>query len=336
MFLLIDGFWASGKSILKSLLDGHPKLKVSPGQEAVFSAFARNKKLLKKLSYKDLSIIRKILSDSYYYDLERYHLNNHSTVDWKFHVKLNFYQFETYWTKKVSELKNWNAIKIIEIIHTSLIKNFYNITYYKSNKSLKVFMEDNNFESHFFYLKNFKDSKLILISRDFGDVIASMINRKKKSNIYHTDKFDEINNFNYLIHKKFLSFKNENNKIIAKTLKKKFPGRVYICDFDKLIFNTEDEMRKICKFLKIKFNKILLKNTHFGKLTKRNDKKQILGKKIFEKKKHLSNAQIKLLNIIENKQEQITLASYISFIILKCKYLIYKIFTNVNNRIKKL
>ena len=111
---------------------------------------------------------------------------------------------------------------------------------------------------------------------------------------------------------------------------------MYICDFDKLIFNTEDEMRKICKFLKIKFNKILLKNTHFGKLTKRNDKKQILGKKIFEKKKHLSNAQIKLLNIIENKQEQITLASYISFIILKCKYLIYKIFTNVNNRIKKL
>ena len=86
MFLIIDGFWASGKSILKSLLDGHPKLKVSPGQEGVFSAFARNRNLLKKLSYKDLNIIRKILSDSYYYDLERYHLNNHSTVDWKFNV----------------------------------------------------------------------------------------------------------------------------------------------------------------------------------------------------------------------------------------------------------
>ena len=222
MFLIIDGFWASGKSILKSLLDGHPKLKVSPGQEAVFSAFARNRNLLKKLSYKDLNIIRKILSDSYYYDLERYHLNNHSTVDWKFNVKLNFYQFESYWTKRVSKLKNWNTAKIIEIIHTSLIKHFYDITYNKANRSLKVFMEDNNFESHLFYLENFKNSKLILISRDFGDVIASMLNRRKKNNIYHTDKFDKISNFDYLVYKKFLCFKNEDNKVISRKLRKKF------------------------------------------------------------------------------------------------------------------
>ena len=50
-------------------------------------------------------------------------------------------------------------------------------------------MEDNNFKSHFFYLKNFKDSKLILIQRDFGDVVA-LVNRNKNNRIVHTDHFD--------------------------------------------------------------------------------------------------------------------------------------------------
>ena len=132
MFLLIDGFWASGKSVLKSLLDGHPDLRVSPGQEAIFSSFYRNRKEFKKLSYKDLSIIRKILSESYYYDLEKYYLGKHLTVDWSFKVNLDFYKFELFWTKKINDLKKWNVINIIRIIHTSLIKSYYNIDYSKS------------------------------------------------------------------------------------------------------------------------------------------------------------------------------------------------------------
>jgi hypothetical protein len=326
MFLLIDGFWASGKSVLKSLLDGHPDLKVSPSQEAIFSSFYRNRKNFKKLSYKDLSFIRKILSESYYYDLEKYNSGKHLTVDWGFKVNLDFYKFELFWTKQINDLKRWEFTDIIRIIHTSLIKCYYNIDYSKAKKVIKVFMEDNNFESHFFYLNNFKNSKLILLNRDFGDVIASMINRRKNSKIIHTDNFNKINNYDYLINQKLLCFKNEENKKISNYLKSKFPKRVYICNFENLIFNTENEMKKICNFLKIEYTKILIKNTHFGKVTKRSDKKKNLGKKIFYKEKYLTTSQIKTLNIIEDNYsyENLGIIPIFSSLVLKCKYMIYK------------
>ena len=187
-------------------------------------------------------------------------------------------------------------------------------------------MEDNNFKSHFFYLKNFKDSKLILIQRDFGDVVASMINRNKNNRIVHTDHFDTMNTYNYLINKKLLCFKNEENKKISKLLKVRFPNRVYICNFDNLILNTENEMRKISKFLKITYNKSLLQSTHFGKLTIRTDKKKIIGKKIFTKEKYLNGTQIKTLNLVEGKYgvENLKIIPIISFILLKTRYLLYR------------
>ena len=334
MFLLIDGFWASGKSVLKSFLDGHPNLKVSPGQEAIFSSFYRNQNQFKNFSYKEISVIRKIISDSYYYDIEKYHFGNNKTVDWSFKVNLNFYEFEKFWTEKINKLHKWNKNKIIEIIHTSLIKYYYQINYSNAKKSIKVFMEDNNFESHYFYLKNFKKSKLILIQRDFGDVIASMVNRKKNKNIYHTRDFDKINNFDNLIKKKLLCFKNEENKKISKFLKLKFPNRVYICNFDNLIFNTELEMKKISLFLKINYNKVLLNNTHFGKLTKRSDNKNIKGAKIFSKEKNLTKSQINILNIIEGKynKKDLGLISIYSVLLLKAKWLLYKFTRNLKNK----
>ena len=43
MIILIDGFWGSGKTTIRYLLDGHSELKVSPSQESIISAFERNK-----------------------------------------------------------------------------------------------------------------------------------------------------------------------------------------------------------------------------------------------------------------------------------------------------
>ena len=44
MIILIDGFWGSGKTVLRSLLDGHKDLYVSPSQESILSTFYRNQK----------------------------------------------------------------------------------------------------------------------------------------------------------------------------------------------------------------------------------------------------------------------------------------------------
>ena len=71
MLILVDGFAGSGKTILRSLLDGHDELLVSPSQECLISSFHRNFKKSKFFIYKDISLLRKYLIDSYYYNLEK-------------------------------------------------------------------------------------------------------------------------------------------------------------------------------------------------------------------------------------------------------------------------
>ena len=95
-------------------------------------------------------------------------------------------------------------------------------------------------------------------------------------------------------------------------------------------------MKKICNFLKIKYKKILIKNTHFGKVTKRFDKKKNLGKKIFYKEKYLTSSQIKTLNIIENNYsyKNLGIISIFSSLVLKCKYIIYKTIITTKKKIE--
>ena len=57
MLILIDGFWGSGKTILRSLLDGHEELKVSPSQECIISSFCRNKKLFLQIKKLDKALL---------------------------------------------------------------------------------------------------------------------------------------------------------------------------------------------------------------------------------------------------------------------------------------
>jgi hypothetical protein len=253
------------------------------------------------LNYKDLAIVRKILSDSYYYDLEKYNYENLRTVDFNLKLHFKFYRLEQFWLKKIKSLKKWEFKKLLDIILTSIIKYFYNISYKKAQRIKKVFIEDNNFSCHNFFLKNFNKSKLIIIERDMGGITSSLISRKKTKNIYHTHNFDKINSFSYLINKKLFCFKNEENKNISKKLIKLYKKRIYICNFQKLIMNTEHEMKKISKFLKIKFDKTLLTPTHSGKKIQTTTKKEFVGEEIYKKEEILNNNQIKILKIIDKK-----------------------------------
>ena len=103
MLILIDGFGGSGKTILRSLLDGHNELFVSPSQECLISCFYRNLDKSQFFAYKDISLLREYLADSYYYNLEKESLIGFTESDLKRKkIKFNFYEFENFW---VNELK---------------------------------------------------------------------------------------------------------------------------------------------------------------------------------------------------------------------------------------
>ena len=178
MIILIDGFWGSGKTVLRSLLDGHSELKVSPSQESIVSSFHRNLKKSKYLKYKDLRVIREYLVNSHYYSLEQESYKGYVDSDiTKDKIKFNFSEFENFWTEKLLKCDVWTNTEIINLIHNSIIKFFYNLDNYPSDEK-KVFMEDNNFNSHKFFLEEVPNSKLIVVKNSASDILASLVNRK--------------------------------------------------------------------------------------------------------------------------------------------------------------
>ena len=114
MLVLLDGFWGSGKSMVKMLLNGHPNIRVSPIQESIVSSFYRNRKLFKYFKYKDVRVIRNILADSYYYDLQRLKFKN-----------FNFYAFEKDLFHSISHLKIWKPNILIILIYKKIIIHLF-------------------------------------------------------------------------------------------------------------------------------------------------------------------------------------------------------------------
>ncbi len=142
MIILIDGFWGSGKTVLRSLLDGHSEIKVSPSQESLISSFKRNYNKSKLFHYKDIRLIREYLIDSYYYNLEYENRNGYLDSDLqKEKINFNFHDFENYWSDKLQKEKNWNNEKILNIIYSSIIKYYYNCKEFPLNENGKASYE---------------------------------------------------------------------------------------------------------------------------------------------------------------------------------------------------
>jgi len=331
MIILIDGFWGSGKTTLRYLLDGHSELKVSPSQESIVSSFERNKDKLKFFSYKDIRLIRKILADSYYYNLEQETVKGYFEHDINRNKLLfNFYEFEKYWVDKLANIDEWNNEKILNIIYSSIIKFYYNCTELPLNQK-KVIVEDNNFNCHRFFLKELKDSKIITIKRSAPDILASLLSRKVITNNYLTYEYQKYN-FNYLVRMNHFPIRIKNNNKNTKELKKEFPERIYECEFKNLIYKTEDEMKKISNFLNINYEEILSRPTHFGKNIKFNDDEPILNKEKYLANNTFSKYEINLINQFD-KYNFFSL-SFIDYIFIKIFYITKLFFRKITNLIK--
>jgi len=331
MIILIDGFWGSGKTTLRYLLDGHSELKVSPSQESIVSSFERNKDKIKFYSYKDIRLIRKILADSYYYNLEQETVKGYFDHDInRDKLLFNFYEFEKYWVSKLINIDQWNNEKILNIIYSSIIKFYYNCTELPLNQK-KVIVEDNNFNCHRFFLEELKDSKIITVKRSAPDILASLLSRKVITNNYLTHEYQKYN-FNYLVRKHHFPIRIENNNKISKELKKEFPGRLYECEFKNLIYKTEDEMKKISNFLKINYEEILSRPTHFGENIKFNNDEPILNKEKYIANNTFSKYEINLIKQFD-KCNFFSL-SIIDYIFIKIFYIAKSLFWKIKNLIQ--
>jgi hypothetical protein len=263
MLLQIDGWWGGGKSLLSSLLDGHPEIKVTPIHDAAHMAFlSENDPAI--FENKDLNYVRRIIaSKSEYYNLEKFSRLGYRRIAFSKDVLLrlpmdfDFYTFDKKWIDTLLDQKIWTEEVILDTLYQTLgdilSKNHSHSKYVASLSWPRL----GNQETFFRKLPNAKN---ILIKRPVIDVIATRSGRKPMEhtlNNHFAPGFEKIINSSEIEDiMDYYAFWQKQHEL--------FPKQVYVTEMNRLIHDRESEMTKIAAFLDIEMNDCLLKSTFLG------------------------------------------------------------------------
>lgn len=251
--LFITGHRKSGTSMLNNLFDGHEDFLVYPNDISILYAyypnFIGNKFSFMRKKKRLMTVIKK--------SLEKTRKNN--LFDKKLFLNL------------IGKDVNSKNIDRIELILKLILKNFiisskkkkFQYVVFKET-SLGVFIEEIS--------KWFKDVKFIQVIRDPRDNFSSLKSGYKK----YYKKIGESKKMllSSMINRALLDFEtiDYNYKLLGKE-------NFYFLKFEELVSNPKTQLKKICKFLRVKFNNILLLPTVLGKNVRGNN---FEGKKLFK------------------------------------------------------
>ena len=191
-----------------------------------------------------------------------------------YNFNFNFERFRNNFFNDIFDHKN-KEIYSEEFIDLFLL-NFFKEKEGKSYEQLKsktfAFKAPNDQESIDFILQEKFNCKIIYVERDISGLIKSraqayVLNHKNE------EKLDIDKVYNWMVNSKFVDkIKKENEKI-----KSHLNKEIYITSLEKLVYETENEKKKINKFLNLDLD--LLKNQspkHFNKI---NDDEIIVNEK---------------------------------------------------------
>lgn len=312
MIILIDGYWGSGKTVLVSLLDGHPNLFVSILQDSIPGVFAMDDNDPLWYKYKDTTVLRKLLaSKSRYYRIELFsskgkiHLDVSSDDRIYNIVDIDFYKFDKMVFSNLLKLNCWKPEIICETIYECLYKSWKNYPI-KSEKLLGyVTHEDNRPATLLYFIKNFPNGKLLYTIRSPEGIIATLSNRKPIKELYTTESRMNLS-AKMLVECGYVQRIMDNNNL-AKDLEKKFPDRIKTLKFEDAVENTESTMRSVAAFLNIPYNHSMTVATHLGKEITSKSGKKYVGKINDVPENILDIKDIKLIKALSGKQSLLEL-----------------------------
>ncbi len=281
--LTVSGPARNGNHLLLSLLDGHPEISRHPGEDDFLRTFFSNinlsqKKTIRKILNKDIEFIKKLSGQPTFQNNDNIGFNK-----WKELSSLK---------KKRKTLDIWSGNQPENQGHIqdfqSLIPDINYLEFEKYINKINDHKINNFFDFFYFYLKsskkltsNFKEKKNIKypyritgsgLRRELFFLLQSQKNIKvicpiRKFESFYFSYAKTRHNLNKKFHQKALDdmWEHWRHKVIDYLiLKKKYPNNIGIINYEEMINNTEMTMKKVCKFLNIKFSKKLLTPTVLG------------------------------------------------------------------------
>jgi len=256
--VFIVGYYKSGTSLLRGLFDSHPEVAVLATESSHFSIFVKK--------YKEFSRAKKTEQISRRW-LKKLITPSGKPPFWvlgkpwngRFDNYLRFVAYLRWFSKKY---KNNNLLCCVAVSYWAVMQKK------KQNKNIAVKYWMEKTPTNEFYVRNIIDkyprAKFIHVLRDPRAIIASILKIRKErdigSKIRFVKKLKDLFYFFYHLIKIGQSY-NMGKKSLKKLGKKNY----LFLKYEDLVEFPEKELKRTCKFLGIKYSKVLLKPTTAGR-----------------------------------------------------------------------
>jgi hypothetical protein len=266
MLVLIDGEGASGKTVLRSLLDGHPELSVLPFHDMVIDTLVAFPPDVPWLAYRDTPYLRRMLAASSYYQLEQLAQQGSIEIDISvsdrivFPFDFDFGRFDATWMRELYAAGTWTVPLIVERIHRAYLAG-----YEGSEREARGYVGvgfDNPATPHrlFAYAP---DARLVYLRRPVADVLAARANRRSTPREMMSLENDTMT-VETLLRKGKVRKMRERLRAVER-LRDEHPGSVLVLDFHPLVEDTANTMREVAAFLGIREHDTLTQPTLLGR-----------------------------------------------------------------------
>lgn len=281
----ICGLLASGKGLMKQLLDGHSKICTMPFQGFLF------KKLI-PYNFKSIAVnsrLTNVYRTKYYEQMPFFNL-----IDGHCRYKINFdefirniyYSVDLYITARSGYLyaasgkggevlveflfdysrfeQNWFDVlfskptdvsleRFLDVMYECFVDNWKNKYIDSASGKIIVAPMQNGFETIGWLLKNVPNAKLLLMDRD-GVGVSYAYSHRRDVAFKRRDAQGDLYNFSVInACKRYRSIINSDEI--------RSNPRVLIVDFDKLVVDTRNTMVEVSAFLEIDYEDILSRAT---------------------------------------------------------------------------
>lgn len=303
--VLIDGWWGSGKTTLRGLLDGHPQLGVCPIQESLPGLLAHDPRKLQWMQAKEVVGLRGCLgARDGYSRIERFALSQSIAFDAARRARVqrpftfDYYQFDRSWVQALMKLDEWTTPQLTDCYYRHFMQCWKQFPLDLNLIKAYVSLDSNYPRTPQFFVNNFPQGKMLYLIRDPKGILATRAGRLAVDGDSRTADWDQLTAEGLLQQGELHRILEAYDRVYS--LQKQFPDRIKLVSFEALNTNTKTVMDAIADFIGVARDESLYDFSYTGEALDSAGDYSFVGKVNDDPAELLSAFTYSLAETIEN------------------------------------
>jgi hypothetical protein len=252
--------------LMRALLDGHPDISAFPVHDGLADGLCDGDPAVGWLEARDTAYLRRLLSRSLYYDLERAALRGRILFEMgagRIYVRpfeFDFASFDRLWMLAVATAPEWSIPAVFATIHGAYGGADRGEIATASRFLLSVGLGHPDTPAR--VIDTYADCRLVYMARNLEDVVAARAARGELEG-----DAESRNSLQTTVESMIASGKIRRiaeRQAVARRLAEQRPDRVLVVDFDGLLAKAEESMRRVAAFMGLAWQDSLTRATLLG------------------------------------------------------------------------